>query len=168
MQPLACLDVHYEEDRARIGCLLFRNWEDAEEESQHVFTRTGVAEYESGQFYKRELPCLLEALQGLSALPRTVVIDGYVWLDGESKRPGLGARLYASLQGVVPVVGVAKNPLDSSRGLTVERGDSKNPLYVTAAGLPPKRAAEWVASMHGPHRIPTLLKRVDQLARGTL
>jgi deoxyribonuclease V len=38
-------------------------------------------------------------------------------------------------------------------------------LFVTAAGIAPPRAADLVRSMHGPHRIPTLLKRTDQLAR---
>jgi deoxyribonuclease V len=27
-------------------------------------------------------------------------------------------------------------------------------------------AAEFIRGMHGPHRLPTLLKRADQLARG--
>jgi len=47
----------------------------------------------------------------------------------------------------------------------VLRGDSRRPLYVTAAGLDPAAAALHVRSMHGPFRIPTLLKRVDQLCR---
>ena len=48
----------------------------------------------------------------------------------------------------------------------VLRGDSSRPLFVTAAGMNPHGAAELVRGMHGPHRVPTLLKRADQLARG--
>jgi deoxyribonuclease V len=48
----------------------------------------------------------------------------------------------------------------------VVRGtEAKRPLYVTAAGVGVDQAAAWVRSMHGPHRLPTLLKRVDRLCR---
>ena len=166
MQPLACLDVHYEGESARAACLLFRQWEDELELSQHVTTRNGVAEYETGEFYKRELPCLLDVLQSLCVLPRAVIIDGYVWL--EDNKPGLGARLYAALQGATPVIGVAKTFLRSPRAVKIERRDSRNALYVTAAGVSAREAAKWVGGMHGPYRLPTLLKRVDQLSRGVL
>jgi deoxyribonuclease V len=36
---------------------------------------------------------------------------------------------------------------------------------VTARGLSDRYAAQLVKEMHGPHRIPTMLRRVDQLAR---
>jgi len=48
----------------------------------------------------------------------------------------------------------------------VLRGDSSRPLFVTAAGMNADGAAELVRGMHGLHRLPTLLKRADQLARG--
>lgn len=35
-----------------------------------------------------------------------------------------------------------------------------------AAGADPAEAAEKVRAMHGPHRVPALLKRVDLPARG--
>ena len=47
----------------------------------------------------------------------------------------------------------------------VYRGISQTPLQVTAEGVSATEAAGWVASMHGDHRIPTLLKRADRLAR---
>ncbi|PKN30756.1 MAG: endonuclease V, partial [Deltaproteobacteria bacterium HGW-Deltaproteobacteria-21] len=47
----------------------------------------------------------------------------------------------------------------------VFRGRSKSPLYVTAAGMDPSEAAGHIRSMHGGHRIPTLLKQVDRLSR---
>ncbi len=36
---------------------------------------------------------------------------------------------------------------------------------LTAAGISPECAAEHVRAMHGPYRIPTLLKRIDSLCR---
>jgi deoxyribonuclease V len=47
----------------------------------------------------------------------------------------------------------------------VRRGDSQKPLYVTAAGVSAEDAASRISEMHGPFRIPTLLKQVDTLAR---
>jgi deoxyribonuclease V len=64
-----------------------------------------------------------------------------------------------------PVVGVAKSRFDGARAVEVYRGGSIRPLYVSAAGLDPEEAAEKIRSMHGRHRVPTLLKRVDRLAR---
>ncbi|HYH68074.1 MAG TPA: endonuclease V [Urbifossiella sp.] len=119
-----------------------------------------VADYEPGSFYRRELPCLLGVL-ALGPRPDVVVVDGYVWLAGDV--PGLGAHLHAALGGVV--VGVAKTRFASAAAVEVCRGASRSPLFVTAAGAAAEVVAAWVAKMHGPYRVPTLLKRVDALAR---
>ena len=63
------------------------------------------------------------------------------------------------------MIGVAKTAFAGAPAVPVVRGDSARPLYVTAAGLDPQLAARHLAAMHGPHRLPTLLKRVDTLAR---
>jgi deoxyribonuclease V len=94
-----------------------------------------------------------------------VIIDGYVWLDAES-RCGLGGHLYEALQQRIPIIGVAKTAYRGAAfAISVLRGESHSPLYVTAAGLSADLAAAGVRNMHGPYRLPTLLKRVDQLAR---
>jgi deoxyribonuclease V len=93
----------------------------------------------------------------------TIVVDGYVWL-GE-RTPGLGAHLYEALRWRVPVVGVAKARYAGAPAEEVQRGGSRRPLYITAAGIDPRTAARYVQSMHGAYRIPTLLRRVDQLCR---
>jgi deoxyribonuclease V len=65
------------------------------------------------------------------------------------------------------VVGVAKTAFQGSTFATpVTRGTSARPVFVTARGMDVAEAARLVAAMHGPHRIPTLLGRVDRLARG--
>jgi deoxyribonuclease V len=110
------------------------------------------------------LPCLLAVLRELPSVV-AVVVDGYVWLDGMSVA-GLGAHLHQALAGRVAVVGVAKTRF-AGAGAAVEvvRGRSTRPLFISAAGMNAQSAAEHVRSMHGPNRIPTLLKRVDSLCR---
>jgi deoxyribonuclease V len=133
-------------------------------------TRQGVpAAYEPGSFYKRELPLLLTVLKKVERLPAMIIIDGYVWLDA-NHRPGLGAILHEALGKRVPVVGVAKTVFGDALSwcIPVVRGVSRRPLFVTAAGINAEEAAKGVHTMHGLHRIPTLLKLVDSAAHAAL
>jgi deoxyribonuclease V len=50
--------------------------------------------------------------------------------------------------------------------IDVVRGASARPLHVSAIGIDPREAAARVRAMHGPYRIPTLIRRADALARG--
>jgi deoxyribonuclease V len=161
---IACVDVDYREKGAVAACVLFRSWGDAESAVEVVETIHHVESYEPGAFYRRELPCLLTVLGRVAEPVHTVVVDGYVWL-GESC-PGLGAHLFRALEGEVPVVGVAKTRFaGADLAREVVRGESGRPLFVTATGVALEAAAEHIRTMHGPYRIPTLLKRVDQLCR---
>jgi deoxyribonuclease V len=163
---LACVDVDYRGDDAVAACVLFRAWTDEAPAAQLVETIRGVEPYVPGQFYRRELPCLLAVLGRLPEVPEVVLVDGYVWLEGED-HPGLGAHLYEALGRAVPVVGVGKTRFHSARlAVPVVRGEgSTSPLFVTAAGLDAASAARHVQTMHGSYRIPTLLRLVDQLCR---
>jgi len=158
------LNVDYRETAAYAAGLAFHNWSDAAPTTEKVIPVVGVHSYQPGQFFRRELPCLLAVLRELPPVA-VVVVDGYVWLDGLSVA-GLGAHLYQALAGKVAVIAVAKTRF-AGAGATVEivRGRSARPLFVTAAGMSAERAAEHVRSMHGPDRIPTLLKRADALCR---
>jgi deoxyinosine 3'endonuclease (endonuclease V) len=78
-------------------------------------------------------------------------------------RPGLGAYLSSAIG--VPVIGVAKTQFVSANAIRVVRASTR-PLYVTGVGIDPAEAASHIASMHGPYRLPTLLKLVDSRARG--
>jgi len=162
---LAAVDVDYREEGVVAACVGFTGWRSAEpsREEVHVSALT-PAGYEPGRLYLRELPYLLAVIGKLPALPSVVVVDGYVWLpEGE---PGLGARLHAALNARCAVVGVAKRPYRGApHAVEVLRGASTQPLFVTAAGMDVAEAARHVEEMHGPHRIPTLLKRVDRLCR---
>jgi deoxyribonuclease V len=91
-----------------------------------------------------------------------IVVDGYVWLG--SGAAGLGAHLHAAIGGVV--VGVAKTRFASATdAVPICRGASRSPLFVSAVGMAVDIAAASVAAMHGPHRIPTMLKLADSIAR---
>jgi len=157
---LACVDVDYRGTGSVAAALLFDAWTDDVPARELVARIAQVPDYEPGQFYKRELPCLLEVLRGVT--PACVIIDGFVHL-GPERRPGLGAYL-ANALGVI-VVGVAKNPFHQTPATPVLRGASTKPLLVTAAGMPEAQPAAHVREMHGAFRIPTLLRRVDRLCR---
>jgi deoxyribonuclease V len=163
---IAFLDVAYTLGAAGVACLLADTWMTATPTTKiSRCLPCAPADYVPGQFYKRELPLLRAVIDGLTSRPSMLVIDGYVWL-GATGAPGLGAHLFEELHSTTPIVGVAKtryrNDTWSER---VYRGESRKPLYVTAAGVESAKAAALVASMHGKHRIPTLLKLVDRLAR---
>lgn len=160
--PHACIDVAYADTHARAACVLFNNWTDSAPAQEHTVTVQGIEPYVPGEFYRRELPCILRVLQEVQQPLDTVVIDGYVWL-GEKK--GLGAHLYDALKGAVPVIGVAKTQFATATPLEVQRVPNVRPLYVTACGMDVATAARHVHSMHGPSRIPTLIKRADTLSR---
>jgi deoxyribonuclease V len=158
---IACVDVDYREGGAVAAGLWFRGWSAATVERQAVASFAEVADYEPGAFYRRELPCLLGVL---ARGPRAdvVVVDGYVWLADGAR--GLGAHLHAAVGGTV--VGIAKTRYaGATDAVAVLRGGSKVPLHVSAVGMSADQAAAQVAAMHGPHRVPTLLKQVDSLAR---
>lgn len=160
-----CVDVDYRDRGAVAAAVLFRDWADADPAGEAVEPVETVADYQPGEFYRREMPCLLAVLAKVPAT-ELIVVDGYVWLGGE-ERPGLGAHLYEALGRTVPVIGVAKTRFNGARlAVPVIRGEgSTRPLFVTAAGMDATEAAARVQSMHGPYRLPTLLRRVDALCR---
>jgi deoxyribonuclease V len=146
--------------------VLFQHWSDSAPVFETTCEVSDVAPYEPGQFFRRELPCILAVLEKLEQRPAIIIIDGYVWLADE-REPGLGGHLYAALEKRVAVIGVAKTRFQRAGAvLEITRGTSSTPLYITAAGMPLADAASHIQAMHGRFRIPTLLRRVDQLCRG--
>jgi deoxyribonuclease V len=168
---IVALDVDYRERAAPrdsdvvAAAVAFAAWTDAATHAEVIVTSDAApAAYVPGAFYQRELPHLLGVLALVPPPVDAIVVDGYVWLEPD--KPGLGARLYEALDKATPVIGVAKTKYASATAVEVLRGDSARPLYITAAGIDATEAAAHVAAMAGPHRIPTLLRRVDQLCRG--
>lgn len=161
----AVLDVHYRENGAAAACVIFDSWEDSAPLNLVRTVADRVSGYQAGRFYKRELPCLLAVLEAADRVFETILIDGYVHLQGSAGK-GLGAHLFDALPYSAAVVGIAKNPLKiADRFMPVYRGRSKKPLFVSALGCSLTEAGEAVLRMHGLYRIPTLLKIVDQYAR---
>ncbi len=156
---LACVDVDYRAHDAVAACLVFGDAGDATPLSEHVARVPISAPYQPGQLYLRELPPLLAVLQQVQV--STIIVDGHVWLGPQQK--GLGAHLHDALH--LPVIGVAKHAYRGAPAIPILRGQSQTPLYVTAIDFDPQRAADLIQRMHGPHRLPTLLKRVDRLCR---
>jgi len=144
-----------------------RNWEAAEPREEKFVHLNGIAPYEPGSFYRRELPCLLACIN-LFAPADFIVIDGYVSLDSAGT-PGLGGHLYDALPRKTAVIGVAKTKFkDAAWAIPILRGTSRTPLYITAIGIDAADAANRVRQMHGNNRMPTILKRTDRLCRDRL
>ena len=159
------IDVHYEDNAAYAAGVLFEHWSDSSPAQTVRCERHGLANYEPGQFYKRELPVIIELLGSLPQPIETIVIDGYVQL-GNEQRAGLGMHLWDALDRSSPIVGVAKNRFQNTPGeAELLRGSSAKPLFVSAVGVSLENAKQAIFAMHGEHRIPTLLKVVDQLSR---
>lgn len=172
MRCCAAVDVHYlgagagASAQARAALITAPDPTFAVVLQERTMDVADVPPYESGQFYLRELPPLLAILASLRDEEGLglIVVDGYVDLDPVG-RPGLGVYVHEEFG--VPVIGVAKSAFrPATHALPVLRGTSARPLFVTAAGLPISEAAELVAAMAGPFRIPDALRRVDALARG--
>jgi len=164
---IACVDVDYNQNEEGLAaCLVFEHWHSASASNTYAAVIADVEPYEAGAFYKRELPCVLEVLSYVAETLDFIIVDSYVWLDNQRKK-GMGAHLYTSLKEKIPVIGVAKTKFVGANevAIPVLRGDSKVPLYVTAAGVDTRWAAQQIRQMHGDFRLPTLLKEVDKLCR---
>lgn len=161
---LLAMDVQYQGDQALVAAVAFNDWHSAQACGQYLSRVGPVAPYLPGQFYKRELPCLLALLQEHRLAPKVIVIDGYVYLDGHSK-PGLGWHLHQALGGQGCVIGVAKKAFAGiGQAHELLRGQSQKPLFVTStADLAWAKAC--IGAMSGQHRLPILLKMADQLCR---
>ena len=164
---IVAIDVHYKENTAKAVGAIIQNWGDAAAVEHIIRYIDAVDEYEPGAFYKRELPCIMEVLNQIDLLTVTyIVVDGFVVLDDVGK-PGLGAYVYESINRKIPVIGVAKSNFHQNliNVIPVLRGESHNPLYVTAVGIDLQQAGDFVKNMHGEFRLPTVLKEMDRITK---
>jgi deoxyribonuclease V len=159
---LAAVDVYYKSDFAKAVGILF-NWQDEDPLQLFEETMNGIAEYVPGEFYKRELPCILKLLKKITLENlEAIIVDGYVYLD-DDKTYGLGAHLWQALDGKIPVIGVAKTKFHNNSNTVYEirRGKSNKPLFISAIGINCQDAANCVKKMAGINRIPDILKKLD-------
>jgi len=144
------------------AAVVFKDFKDSTPISIYRKKIVKVHEYIPGSFYKRELPCIISLLADIKEKIDTIIIDGYVFLRD---KPGLGAYLKERIEVTIIIIGVAKSYFKGSDAIKIFRGKSLNPLYISSSGIDPKEAALLVSNMHGKHRMPTLLKQVDQLTK---
>lgn len=162
---IIAIDVHYVENDAYVAGVVFNDWTDARELAIFETHLSDIKAYQSGAFYKRELPCIVKLLSEYNLQPEFIVIDGFVFLDGENQ-PGLGKHLYDVLNDGVSIIGVAKNPFQAiTTKHELLRGESKKPLYITSIGTELELAKKYILKMHGKFRMPTLIKKADTLCR---
>lgn len=160
---LLAIDVHYKPTYAKTVGVLFE-WED--ENPQRIITdiMSDIEPYEPGQFYKRELPCILQLLKqaDLTSL-EAIIVDSHVYVDN-NKTFGLGGHLWQALGEKIPVIGVAKKAFHNTEEVSIPiyRGQSQNPLYVSCIGMDEQEALNKVQLLHGAYRIPSILKVLDQ------
>lgn len=164
---ILAFDTYYFDQKAKTICLEFAEWNEDKNFKVHTEIIDNVEEYIPGEFYKRELPCILSLLKqiDLSTID-VIVVDGFVYLNDENKY-GLGGYLYEKLNGEIPIIGVAKTNFASieKNKKALYRGDSKKPLYITSIGIDLDEAYKKVESMAGEFRFPTLLKELDRLTK---
>lgn len=119
------IDVYYYTDNktgkeyAHTVAGLFNDYSDLDFEKVIVTRTDNIAEYEPGNFYKRELPPIIDAfieIKKQGFILDTIIVDGYVYMcenDGITCHKGLGARLkdYLLKNDIsIPIIGIAKHP----------------------------------------------------------
>jgi deoxyribonuclease V len=159
---ILAIDVHYKETYAKAVGVLFQ-WED--EIPRKIITTIvkEVAEYESGQFYKRELPCILQLLEKIDLSKiEAIIVDGHVYTSND-KTFGLGSHLHQALNKKLPIIGVAKKSFINTEEVSfpINRGESKVPLYVSTIDYAIENAIENIKKMKGKYRIPSILQILD-------
>lgn len=161
-------DTYYLNGQAKTVCLGFEDWLAQAPDFELVEFIQEPGEYESGAFYKRELPCILSILKQINLQKGDIlVVDGYVVLSDAGKL-GLGGYLYHELQKEYPIVGVAKKAFKDNvvHVREVLRGESKNPLFITSLGIDVDTATRSIEAMYGAYRMPDLLRLLDQKTKG--
>lgn len=176
------IDVYYFDDSlAKAVGVIFNNWDDQEPTEVIESWSTEFGPYIPGEFYKRELPCIMDLIEKIPDLKDydSIIIDGLARLPREMD--GLGMKLDDELvnRGIInrmtsikpSIIGVAKSKFsgaDEDAGIVkVLRGKAKNPLYVntTFYGCSSFEAGEFIKQMAGNGRIPDLLKLLDKLTK---
>ena len=107
---ILAFDTYYFENKAKTVCILFDNWSGENYKFETEIIEQNE-EYKPGEFYKRELPCILSLLKKIKIDNiDLIIVDGYVYLDDNLKL-GLGGHLYKNLEGNIPIIGVARASL---------------------------------------------------------
>ena len=177
------IDVYYfDNNLAKAVGVVFNDWEDQSPSEVIEAWPTEFGPYIPGEFYKRELPCIMSIIEKIPDLGEydAIILDGFAHLPS-SWTDGLGMKLEAELskRGILNrkdqikpgIIGVAKSKFSGADQFpgTVEvyRGTAKTPLYVNTTGYEYSAddAAKIIKRMYGTSRIPDLLKILDKLTK---
>ncbi|MBF4472419.1 MULTISPECIES: endonuclease V [Flavobacterium] len=165
---LLAFDTYYFDGKAKTVCIEFNQWNHSKDYKVYSEIVDNVEEYIPGEFYRRELPCILSLLKKMELKKNidAIIVDGYIYLD-DDKKYGLGGHLYEKLNQEIPIIGVAKTNFASLNKdkKSLFRGDSKKPLFITSIGIDLNEAFAKIESMAGEFRFPTLLKELDRLTK---
>ena len=163
---IIAIDTFYysDKDAYSVG-VLFNNWQDSKPQSIVSCHTTDFAPYIPGEFYKRELPCILDLLSivNLNEI-NTILLDGFVKLP--DNKDGLGMHLWKKLGNIkISIVGLAKSKFKDCEkiALPVFRGNCISPMWVnTNQIISNEEAVSRIKQMHGNYRMPDLLKVLDR------
>lgn len=159
--------VHRDSDGALAAAVAFDAWDAPEATRTYTSRIAHVEKAARGELDLSELPCLLQLLREHALAPELIVIDGCVHLDA-NETPGLGRHLYHALEGRAAVIGVSKAALPGMPAqFELAREEEARPVIVTCVGIDLGAAKARLRAMHGRRRVPTLLKLVARLAKGT-
>lgn len=160
---ILAIDIGYKGRQAKAVGILF-NWDNQNSLETVTSYPEITQEYIPGEFYRKELPCIITILDKVDVASLScIIIDGYVYTDNTYK-PGLGYYVWQYLKQKCPVIGVAKNEFLSNNKTVkkVYRGKSIKPLYISSVGLELEHAANLILGMKGEFRMPDILKEVDR------
>lgn len=166
---ILAIDVYYTDSGYKTCGVLFEKFDSKEPiKVLTLKSHKPVQEYIPGQFYKRELPCIIEFLKFYKIHPDYLIIDGYINLlfDNGSITRGIGAYVKVTLENMhgyehTKIIGIAKSSFARNDEISIKvcRGRSKNPLYVQSQDN--SITSQVVENMYGQYRIPEMLKIMD-------
>jgi len=162
------IDTYYTEENAYTVGVFFSQWDDTE--PLKITKRTTKPEfpYIPGEFYKRELPCIMDLLGGVDFDSlSTIIVDGFIRIEKDGILvPGLGEHLYDEVKDWnISIIGVAKSKFDGCERWSVPiiRKAGSKPIYVQGIGrYTDDMAASLIKGMAGSNKLPTLLRLLDQ------
>ncbi len=161
------IDVHYKENYSAKAVGMLFDWEDIYPKKVITEYIEVINEYVPGEFYKRELPCLLKIIEKINIDElEAIIIDGHIYVDNYGKF-GLGGILWETLKKQISIVGIAKTSFFSNKATVKEcfRGKSKKPLFVSVIGSDIENTVGKVKLMKGEYRMPTILKELDVITK---
>jgi len=162
------IDTYYTEENAYTVGVFFSQWDD--EKPLRVIKRVTKPEYPyvPGEFYRRELPCIMDLLGSVDFdTLSTIIVDGFIRVKKDGVMiPGLGEHLYDEVKDWnISIIGVAKSKFNGCENWSIPiiRKPGSKPLYVQGIGrYTDEMAAGLIKGMAGPNKLPTLLHLLDQ------